>query len=99
MRRNLGETRLPRKRRSGDPMAAYDRLPAPLRSWLSEAKLPWSPASAKRLWQKCAASGLTEEEALDALSRAEAATLARESLNGGKMGRSREVARRREGSA
>lgn len=33
-------------------MAAYDRLPPALRRWLAEAKLPWSPASARRAWRK-----------------------------------------------
>lgn len=33
-------------------MAGYDRLPADLRAWLAQAALPWSPASALRLWRK-----------------------------------------------
>jgi len=37
---NLGQSSLRGKRRSGDPMSAYDSLPAPLRLWLSEAALP-----------------------------------------------------------
>ena len=73
--RNLGQTSLPRKRRSGDPMAAYDTLPPTLRRWLAEAALPWSPRSARRIWAKALANGLTPDEALGALAKAEARTL------------------------
>jgi hypothetical protein len=75
---NLGETRLRRKRRGRDPMAAYDSLPAPVRHWLSEAALPWSPVSVRRIWSKSRAKGLSPEEALARLSRAEAQTLERD---------------------
>ncbi|GHA58979.1 hypothetical protein GCM10008927_25820 [Amylibacter ulvae] len=33
-------------------MADYDQLPAPLRSWLAQAALPWSPRSALRVWHR-----------------------------------------------
>lgn len=78
MSRNLGQSSLPRRRRSVDPMRAFDGLPGPLRHWLSEAALPWSPASARRLWLKARAKGLTPEETLRSLSEAEARTLARD---------------------
>ncbi len=78
MNRNLGQSSLRRKRRAGDPMTAYDNLPAPLRRWLSEAALPWSPCSARRIWQKYRAKGLSPEETLQSLARAEAQTLARD---------------------
>ena len=81
MSRNLGESGLRRKRRTGDPMAAYDRLPPPLRQWLSQAALPWSPASVRRIWSKSRARGLSPEEALRALSNAEAKTLQRDSVS------------------
>ena len=79
MSRNLGQSSLRRKRRSGDPMAAFDALPGPLRRWLSEAALPWSPASVKRIWSRSRAMGLSADETLTALSRAEAKTLSRDS--------------------
>jgi hypothetical protein len=44
------DLRLSKARR--DNMADYDALPAPLRVWLSEARLPWSPASARRAWRR-----------------------------------------------
>lgn len=50
-RRNLN-SRLKRRRRAGNPMQTYDALPPPLRRWLAGACLPWSPASALRLWIK-----------------------------------------------
>lgn len=77
--RNLGQTSLRAKRRSGDPMQTYDALPAPLRRWLGQAALPWSPASARRIWLNAQAKGLSVEEALSSLSKAEARTLARDS--------------------
>lgn len=78
MTRNLGACGLRRKRRRTDPLQVYDGLPAPLRRWLAEAALPWSPASAKRIWTRARARGLSREEALECLARAEAQTLARE---------------------
>ena len=78
MNRNLGTTSLRRKRRSDDPMRSYDALPAPLRNWLSQAALPWSPASARRLWRRARAKGLGPQDAMDVLVRAEARTLARD---------------------
>lgn len=78
MNGNLGESSLCRRRRSGNPMAAFDGLPAPLRRWLSEAALPWSPASVQRIWAKSRARGMSLEDALLSLSEAEARTLARD---------------------
>ncbi|SFO05675.1 hypothetical protein SAMN04487859_11484 [Roseovarius lutimaris] len=75
---NLGQSSLRHKRRSGDPMSAYDGLPAPLRQWLSVAALPWSPASARRLWSTLRSKGLTQEEILKSLNKAEVKTLARD---------------------
>ena len=78
MTRNLGATSLRRKRRTVDPMRSYDALPAPLRNWLAQAALPWSPSSAQRLWRRARAKGLDPQDALDLLARAEAQTLARD---------------------
>lgn len=78
MTRNLGSTSLRRKRRARDPMRSYDALPAPLRNWLAQATLPWSPVSAQRLWNRACAQGLDTEAALSHMSQAEARTLARD---------------------
>lgn len=80
MKTNLGASSLRRKRRLGNPMAAYDDLPTPLRRWLSQAALPWSPASARRIWSRSLAKGLSPQDALQALSRAEARTLANDKM-------------------
>jgi hypothetical protein len=69
----------PRARwRRADPMAAYDRLPPDLRSWLAEAALPWSAASVHRLWQRALRETGCTKAARERLARAEAKTLARE---------------------
>ncbi|MDG2404080.1 MAG: DUF6525 family protein [Paracoccaceae bacterium] len=78
--RNIGQTSLRRKRRVVNPMNEYDTLPTPLRAWLGQATLPWSPASARRVWAKTKAKGQTIEEALSTLSKAEAKTLSRDSF-------------------
>lgn len=59
-------------------MAAFDALPGPLRQWLAEAALPWSPTSVRRIWVKSRAEGLTLDETVQRLNRAEAQTLARD---------------------
>jgi hypothetical protein len=51
-RGNLGQTTLKLGRRRGDPMAEFDRLPAPVRRWLTTALLPWSPRSVGRAWRQ-----------------------------------------------
>ncbi|MEM9754347.1 MAG: DUF6525 family protein [Pseudomonadota bacterium] len=79
--RNLGACGLRRKRRAQHPMDAFDALPAPLRQWLAEAALPWSPTSARRIWARSLSKGLSVEEALACLRAAEARTLARDPLS------------------
>ncbi|MEL7125376.1 MAG: DUF6525 family protein [Pseudomonadota bacterium] len=78
MNRNLGQCSLRRKRRAADPMTAFDHLPAPVRQWVAQAALPWSPASVRRIWSKSRAKGLSAEEALQSLTHAEARALARD---------------------
>lgn len=75
---NLGDTSLRRKRRSCDPMQTYDSLPSPLRRWLSQAALPWSPSSARKIWKRAQAQGLSADDALALLSQTETHTLARD---------------------
>ena len=69
-----------RKRRAS-PMAQHDRLPPELRAWLTQAALPWSAHSALKLWQrKLRAVGGDASRAQDALSRVEAALIARDAV-------------------
>jgi hypothetical protein len=75
---NLGHTPLKRRRRSGDPMQVFDRLPPDLRRWMTQAALPWSPASCLALWRKALAEHGSTEAALARLRNAEAALLSRE---------------------
>ncbi|WP_152457667.1 DUF6525 family protein [Ruegeria sp. THAF33] len=78
MKRNLGQCSLRRRKRAGDPMDAFDSLPQPVRQWVAQAALPWSPASVRRIWSKSRARGLSDDEALVSLAQAEARTLARD---------------------
>ena len=78
---NLGATVRRPRRRTADPMAAFDALPAPLRRWLAEAALPWSPASCRRLWMQALARGEDAAGALARLERAQAKALQREGTN------------------
>ena len=78
MTSNLGATSLRRRSRPGSAMQSFDALPAPVRRWLSEAALPWSPASARRMWCRAKARGLSVEQALRMLSEAEHRMLARD---------------------
>lgn len=80
MRRNVS-TSLRRHRRSADPMQAYDALPRPLRAWLAQAALPWSPASCRRIWAKARTKGASPDDILDRLDRAEQMTLSRDRLS------------------
>ena len=75
---NIGATVLPGRRRKGDPMRTYDRLPKPLRGWLAQAVLPWSPVSCLGIWQTGLSAGLEPAEIVARLDRLEAAALARE---------------------
>jgi Family of unknown function (DUF6525) len=76
MNRNLAS---PRARwRKTNPMAAYDRLPPDLRSWLAGAALPWSAASVLRIWQRALRDTGCPKAATARLASAEARTLARE---------------------
>lgn len=59
-------------------MHTFDTLPEPLRQWLSKAVLPWSPVSARKIWNKLLSKGLSHEEALRFLAKAEEGTLAKE---------------------
>lgn len=75
---NLGATVRRPRRRTTDPMAAFDALPRPLRHWLAQAALPWSPASCRRLWAQAIARGASPADALAHLDRAQTRAMQRE---------------------
>lgn len=76
-RRNLNTTLRGRPR--ANPMAEFDALPPPLRRWLAEASLPWSPRSVRKIWLRALAQhGGDVTAALVVLERAAQKTLARD---------------------
>lgn len=79
MSANLGQCGLRRRRKVRDPMQEYDTLPPVLRKWLSEAALPWSPRSCRRIWAEARRAGASDHDVLARLDRAEAATLRKDS--------------------
>ena len=82
MRRGNDSCSLPRRRRAGNPMAEYDRLPPDLRRWLNGAALPWSPRSALRAWQDAMRQAEGDAgSAAQALSGLEERLLKRDAVN------------------
>lgn len=75
---NLGATQLRKRRRTEDPMRAFDALPPPPCRWLAEAALPWSPASCRRIWRRARAEGASVEAILARLDSAQEKTLDRD---------------------
>lgn len=78
MGRNLGQTKLRKRRRREDPMREFDRLPPVLRNWVSQAALPWRPRSVLRAYNNALARTGDRGHALDELSRLEAVQLAKD---------------------
>ena len=68
MKRNLGETKLKKKRRSSNPMSEFDRMPKTLRDWLNTAALPWRPVSVHRAYQKALIKTGDQQSALEYLN-------------------------------
>ena len=75
---NLGATRIRRKRRAGDPMREYDRLPPELRAWLATALLPWRPRSARKAFERAMQATQDPARALDRLDAIERRQVARD---------------------
>lgn len=75
---NRGATSLRTRRRNEDPMQTFDALPAQVRSWLSQAALPWSPASCRRILRKARSRGEGLDDVLARLDRAQQISLARD---------------------
>ena len=50
--KNLGETKIKKRRSQSDPMKDFDKLPKILRDWLNLAALPWRPKSVFRAYNK-----------------------------------------------
>ncbi|MEM1343975.1 MAG: DUF6525 family protein [Pseudomonadota bacterium] len=78
MRANLGASSLRRRRRNGDVMREFDRLPADLRCWLAHAILPWAPRSVRRSFSRALAKTGDRSLALAELDRIESKLVARD---------------------
>ena len=74
--RNL-KSGLKRRRRQTAPMQVYDSLPPGLRRWLASARLPWSPVSAQKIWNR-AGGARNPSAALMRLDEIEQAMLRRD---------------------
>ncbi|MDJ0824188.1 MAG: DUF6525 family protein [Rhodobacter sp.] len=78
MPRNLGTTRLKRKRRSENPMHEFDRLPPELRGWLAAAILPWRPRSVRRAYDRAFQRTQDTTKALEELDRVQERLIAKD---------------------
>ena len=81
MSRNRGNTSLKRKRRPENPMRDYDRLPAELRGWLSNAVLPWRAQSVQRAYDKAYRRTGDRSLALRELDRLQQTLIAKDARN------------------
>ena len=75
---NRGRTSLRLKRRGGDPMRDYDRLPPELRAWLAAAVLPWRPKSVRIAFERALARTRDKTRALEELDRLQYRLVARD---------------------
>ena len=80
MSRNRGNTSLKRKRRPENPMRDYDRLPAELRCWLSNAVLPWRAQSVQRAFDKAYRRTGDRTQALRELDRLQQSLIAKDAI-------------------
>lgn len=78
MGRNLGQTKLRKRRRRENPMREFDQLPPVLRAWVAQAALPWRPRSVLRAYKSALARTGEQSQALEELRRIEAAQLAKD---------------------
>ena len=69
MVKNLGQTKLRKKRSQSDPMRDFDRLPKLLRDWLNSAALPWRPKSVQRAYNKALRQTGNSKLALEKLEK------------------------------
>ena len=82
MNGNLGKTSLKKRVFGGSQMEEFDRLPAQLRRWLSNADLPWSPASVRRVYRKSLDDTNDARKALDELDNMQRKRLRQQKYSG-----------------
>jgi len=80
MNGNLGKTSLRKRVVGGSQMEEFDRLPAQLRRWLSNADLPWSPASVRRVYRKALDDTNDARKALEELDNMQRKRLRRQQI-------------------
>ena len=68
MSTNRGHTSLRGRRRAGNKMAEFDRLPGELRGWLANAILPWGARSARRAYDRAMSRTNSWEQAVEELN-------------------------------
>ena len=75
---NRGVTTLKCKRRRANPMQEFDRLPAELRAWMSQAVLPWRAGSVRRAFDQALARTGDTRRALQELDALQARLVAKD---------------------
>ena len=78
MKNNLGRTKLPIRNRRTDSLRDFDKLPHPLREWLRNAILPWSPKSVRRVYHRAFSISGNIDLALAELERIQELQLAKD---------------------
>ncbi len=78
MGRNRGATSLPCRRRKGNGLTDYDRLPPELRAWLAHADLPWSVRSARTAFERALARTSCPARAVADLDRMQRKQIAKD---------------------
>ena len=79
---NLGQTKLKKKRKKGDPMHEFDCLPPLLRRWVRDADMPWSPISVKRVYLRALKNTGDYSIALAELDTMQTKQISRQRLDG-----------------
>ena len=80
MKRNLGKTKLRKRRRLSDPMQEFDRMPKILRDWMNSAVLPWRASSVRRAYQKELIKSGDPDRALQYLNKLQKKRLCEENI-------------------
>ena len=78
MPHNRGRTTLKRRKRVGNTMAEFDRLPTDLRQWLTQAALPWHAKSALKSYSRALSRKGCRKQALAELDRIQSRLVAKD---------------------
>ena len=78
MAKNCGTSTLRRKRSSTTPMRDFDRLPAELRAWTTQAVLPWRAKSVARAYRKALSRTGCHQQAIAELDQLQSRLIAKD---------------------